>query len=323
MLCEARKRAPAVFERPLVPPLIVVGLPRSGTTVLHRALAADPEHRGIPYWELMHPFARVLPSADPARLRRWVDRKLAVRARVIPESDRQHYLRAETPEECTFMLGLTFTSLVFWMFAPVFGYLQWFLSQDRAKVYLEYRELLQIFQASTERRLVLKAPEHASALGSLLAAIPEAMIVQTHRHPAEVCLSLDSLLFSNHRSLVERIDTPRLAAANVELVERFVERNLAERRAFPSAVHDVLYSSLVADPLEAVKGVYDRFRLPWSQDLEAGLAAHLGDNAPGKHGWHRYRASDYGHSEAALRRRFDGYLARYELQPERRGAAAV
>ncbi len=111
LLTEARKRSPDVFERPLSPPIIVLGLPRSGTTFLHRMLAADPAHRAIPLWELVYP----LPddssaNGNPDRRRSLVEQRVESRRKLTPDIDRKHFTRADTPEECIWLLAATFVS---------------------------------------------------------------------------------------------------------------------------------------------------------------------------------------------------------------------
>jgi hypothetical protein len=106
--------------------------------------------------------------------------------KVAPMLDSKHHIDADEPEECVFLLDSSLMSPTFWMFAPVYGYLAWFLEQDQGPAYRVYREHLQIFQAETPgKRLTMKAPAHTPQLEAILAAIPEAMI-QTHRDPVEV-----------------------------------------------------------------------------------------------------------------------------------------
>lgn len=177
---EARKTRPEVFRAPLVPPLIVVGLPRSGTTHLHRLLALAADARVLAFWELRKPM--VGPGPD--------DRRATVAARfarvkqLAPEMDARHKTGPDEPEECMMLLDSTMVSLTFWVFAPVYGYLEWLVHQDAGPLYKVYREHLQLFQTeSPGRRLTLKAPVHTAFLDALVAAVPEAMIVQTHREP--------------------------------------------------------------------------------------------------------------------------------------------
>jgi Sulfotransferase family len=151
LLTESCKRTPDFFQRPLKPPIIVLGLPRSGTTLLHRLLAMDPAHRAVPWWEL----ARPVPGPDserlPDRRRQVFQKKLHRRQKAMPDLDRKHYTRVDTPEECIWLLASSFLSPLFWAFAPVYGYLDCYKNQDRLQAYYEYRQLLQVLQGQIRR----------------------------------------------------------------------------------------------------------------------------------------------------------------------------
>jgi hypothetical protein len=105
----------------------VTGLPRSGTTLLHRMLAADPAHYGPPYWELAR---SVVPPGWPDHRRWYAAMTLGLRGLLARDLDRKHFVAVDTPEEDLHTLGATFQSWYYWMAAPVYGYLDWYLSQD-------------------------------------------------------------------------------------------------------------------------------------------------------------------------------------------------
>lgn len=158
LLTEAQRRTPELFARPLIPPLIVLGLPHSGTTFLHRLLAEDPAHHAPRHWELSSPLP--LPGKRDNR-RRKAERFLRVRQFLTNDLDDKHFIAADAPEEDLFTLGATFEAWYFWMVAPVYGYLEWYLTQDHERKYREYRAWLQVLQAEHPgRRLVLKSPPH-------------------------------------------------------------------------------------------------------------------------------------------------------------------
>jgi hypothetical protein len=312
LLTEARKRTPEVFQRPLVPPIIVLGLPRSGTTFLHRMLASDPAHRAIPLWELVRPLPGGGSSGGPDRRREIVQQKLESRQTLAPDLDRKHYTRVDTPEECIWLLAATFVSPIFWVLAPVYGYLEWYKDQNRLQAYQEYRLLLQVLQAGDPtRRLALKAPAHTGALDALLKTIPDALLIQTHRNPVEASNSLNSLFYSLHSAVTERVDAPRMAQALLSLQQHEIERNLAARDGHPGAVFDVYYDQLVADPIGTVRGVYDHFGLAWSEAYEEQLVTYLRKNPKGKYGPHRYASVDFGQSDKAIAERFAAYSERF------------
>lgn len=309
LFAEARKRSPQRFTRPLIPPIIILGLPRSGTTLLHRLLALDPAHRGVPLWELLRPF----PAGRPDWRRLDVAWRAGLQRALTPELDRKHFVRPDSPEECIWIQSLTFVSVSFWVLAPVYGYLEWYSERDRRAAYREYRLLLDVLQATDpERRLVLKAPAHTGALGILGETVPDALLIQTHRDPVVACTSLNSLTYSTHASVSDALDVHRMAEANVGFLARELGRNLAARDAAP-AVHDVHYEELIRDPVGTVKRIYTRFGLEWSEAYEARLLAYLREHPREEHGRHTYRARDFGQTEAAIAERFAAYSERFGL----------
>lgn len=311
LLTEARKRTPDIFERPLISPIIVLGLPRSGTTFLHRLLTLDPYHRGVPLWELVRPLPAF--GGEPDRRRQEVARRLESRQKLVPDLDRKHFTRADSPEECIWLLAATLVSPIFWVLAPVYGYLEWYEGQDRLQAYREYRWLLQVLQAvDPTRRLTLKAPAHTGALGVLLETIPNALLVQTHRNPVEASNSLNSLFYSLHSAVSsKRPDVRRMAEANLSLQEREIALNLTARDAHPGAVFDVHYERLVSDPVGTVRGIYDHYELAWSETFEERLGYYVRENPRGRQGPHRYTSGDFGQTDGAIAERFATYSQRF------------
>jgi len=314
LLTDACKRTPAVFQRPLKPPIIVLGLPRSGTTLLHRLLAMDPAHRAVPWWELARPVPGADSDGQPDRRRQVLQKKLHRRQKAMPDYDRKHYTRVDTPEECIWLLASTFLSPLYWAFAPVYGYLDWYKNQDRLQAYYEYRQLLQVLQAADPaRRLALKSSTHTGAVEALLQTVPGALLIQTHRNPAEATVSLASLFYSAHNKMTERLDVGRMTEALLSFHERQIARNLAARDAHPGVILDVYYDRLVADPVGAVRDIYDHYDLAWSEEFAKRLNYYVRQNPRGKHGAHRYAPEDFGQTGEAISERFTAYIERFEL----------
>jgi len=311
LLIEAQKRMPEVFAAPLIPPLIVLGLPRSGTTYLHRLLAEDPAHHAPPFWELVRPLPQ---PGRPDDRREVIARELVWRKRVAPELDRKHFITADTPEECLFMLGATFEALLFWVLAPVYSYVTWYLEQDHERKYKEYRAWLQVLQAATPgKRLVMKAPEHTGALAALLRAVPEAHVVQTHRDPTRAYASFNSLMATTHATSSSHPDVKRMAEWNLRLLENEISRNLAARANGAHAVHDVWYDDLVGSPVDTVQGVYNHFGLNVSEAYSDRLSKYVHEHPREKHGQHRYTADEFGVSDGQVRERLATYCERFNL----------
>jgi hypothetical protein len=312
LLTEACKRSPEIFRKSLKPPIIVLGLPRSGTTFLHRLLAMDPTHRAVPWWELARPLPGLNGESD--RRRQIFQKKLSRLQKLTPDLDSKHYTRVDTPEECIWLLASTFLSPLFWALAPVYGYLDWYMNQDRLQAYYEYRLLLQVLQdADPTRRLVLKSSTHTGAVETLLQTIPGSILIQTHRNPVETTASLASLFYSLHSRTTERLDVRRMTEAILSFHEHQIARNLQARDVHPGALFDVYYDRLVADPIGTVRDIYDHYGLAWSEEFEGRLNYYLRQNPRGKHGAHLYAPENFGQTRDTISERFAAYIERFEL----------
>jgi hypothetical protein len=297
-------------ETTLVPPIIVSGMPRSGTTFLHRLLAEVPGARALKLWEVQRPYR---PAHGPDRRRAQTIAALRTIRLATRDLDAKHFLDVDEPEECMFLLDDTFQSMSFWVIAPVFGYLEWYRSLDMAGPYRSYRQQLEWFQAETpDRRLTLKAPVHTPHLDALVANVPEALLVQTHRNPVEVLASMCSLMLSVHSLVSEELDVPRMIERNLAMMDLFQDRSMAIRDRLPDgAVFDVRYDELLADPVDVVRRIHAHFSLPFDGEAEARLRSYAALHPQGHKGVHRYASSDLGVDLDALRARYRPYVERY------------
>ncbi len=315
-LIEIRKKEPEIFQKPLLPPLIITGLARSGTTFLHNMLALDPTHRALPQWLLVRPFPERYGTGngpDPRVVK--MEQGLRFRQPLLPGIDSIHYMRADTPEECILAMGLTFNSLIFGTLLPVSGYMEWYLQQeDTFQKYREYRWLLQFFQSQEpEQRLTLKAPAHTGNLAALLQAVPNALVIQTHRDPVACISSVCSLLYTFHRAVANEIDLLRMTSLTIRTYESWFRRNLAFRVTHAGVVYDVLYDSLVSDPIGTVQGIYSHYGMPWTDAYASALDDFVHRNPKDKHGKHQYAASDFGLTEVEIATRLQFYSEHFGL----------
>jgi hypothetical protein len=234
---------------------------------------------------------------------------------MLPGLDVKHYTRADTPEECIMALGLTFNSLIFGTLFPVFGYMDWYLEEsNNFQKYQEYRWLLQVFQSyETGQRLILKAPAHTGNLDALTHAIPQAMVIQTHRDPVACVSSVCSLVYTFYRAVSSEIDIKRVTDQTMRLYEGWFRRSISYRASHPEVVYDVYFDSLVSDPIGTVKDIYSHFGLPWTENYEADLKKFVQENPKDKHGEHHYTASDFGLDEKEISDRFQFYTEHFGL----------
>lgn len=307
-LVHLRKTRPELFERPLNRPLIVVGLPRSGTTFLHRLLVDLPGHRGLRTWEIRRPFPPV-GGADRRRTEAAIALWL-LRARA-PELDAKHVLDVDAAEECVGLFDASLWTPSLWRLAACRSYLSWYLAQDPAPGYAVYRQLLQVFQdRHPDARLTLKLPNHLGFVGPLLAAIPEALVVQTHRDPVPVIASYNSLMHSVHgvgSPHVRRAVTGRDA---LEMWGTLADRCVAQRAALPEGrVLDVDYRALIADPVGQVRAIHTHFGLPFDDALAERVQRMVDARPQNKHGKHVYALEDAALDADEVAARFGSYAA--------------
>lgn len=292
------------FHTPVQPPIMVVGPPRSGTTLLHRLLALDPRHRGMPAYAVFYPF----PWQSAAIRRQRARASLALIAAAAPDLASKHEMHADAAEECTLVMAQSFQSAAWWGIGPVYGYMEWLQAQDAARAYDEYASFLPLFQsADPQRRLVLKSPLHVGHVDQLHRVAPQAALVQTHRDPAAVVSSLTSLTLSFHR-LVSEPDAARLARFHLDLQAEAMRHNLAQKAALPGLVCDVFYPDLVADPCGTVRAVYEQIGLDWPTGMDARIDSYLEQDRRERRARHRHSAHEFGIDRAQIHRAFADYL---------------
>jgi Sulfotransferase family len=239
---------PQVAEVPVQRPVVVVGLPRTGTSLLHALLASAPGHRAALMWELLapvpvgpgpgafHPDRRI----RGAELLTWFSRQVAPSMRVV------HPLDAHGPEECVFALP---HSMVYYARARMPGYLDWYARRDATPDYAYLRQQLQILQWDQPPcRWVLKSPFHLWNLGALLRVFPDATIIWTHRDPGVAIASWCSLAEITMTFHNRQVDLRLLGQDWVQLWAQAVARGTAARAAAAAPFLDVPYTQLSAEP---------------------------------------------------------------------------
>jgi hypothetical protein len=318
-LVSDRSRYAGIAEQVIRRPLVIVGLPRTGSTALHHLLAQDPGNRVAQAWEVMAPSPppeRARYETDPriARARRelhWLD-QLAPAFRAI------HPLGARLPLECLAITSYAFLSQRFHTMYRVPSYQQWLLAGHHARpAYEMHRRVLQHLQwRAPAERWVLKAPSHVFGFADLLRVYPDALIVQTHRDPLTVLASVASLTavlrgaFSDQVDLAEigREVTRHWADGLARVVQASRDGTVPPDRCF-----DLPYQELVADPLGAVRRIYEHFRLPLTTEATVRMRRYLGRNPKDKHGPHHYSLEMFGLDRDDLAARFRAYREDFEL----------
>jgi hypothetical protein len=227
-----------------------------------------------------------------------------------------HYIAADQVEECWQLLRQSMRSVSYECLAHLPGYSAWLRGQDWTAAYRRHRRNLQLIGLpDAGRRWVLKNPSHLFALDALLAAYPDALIVQTHRAPRTAIASACSLAAQASEGWSARFTGEAIGRDQLELWASGLELFTAARaRGDPARFCDVDYDQLVADPVGTVEGVYARFGLPFGgAAADAVRALHAGSAAGGPGGGsgaggHRYALADFGLTAGQVDERFSGYL---------------
>jgi hypothetical protein len=308
---DARKTRPEVLAAPLRPPLLVVGLPRTGTTMLHRLLSLVDGMRALSTWEVRQPLPRSQP--DLRRDLAWLEIQAFKWA--APGIDAKHRVDANDPEECQFLLDPSLASPSFWCLAPVFSYLDWLLEHDMTGPYARYGELLKHLQAQDPgRRMVLKAPCHTPFIDVLAGQVPDVMLVQTHRNPVRVTSSVNSLIASFHSAVCDTPDLGRMARSNVRMLEHMANHNIGARQRLPGdAILDVYFEDLVGDPIGTVRRIHEAYDLELTEDDVHRIEVYLSRRHRHRFGKHVHRTEDFEMTEDELVGTFAPYNERFEI----------
>ncbi len=317
-LIEDRKRYPGIADERIEAPLIVVGFPRSGTTLLHALLARAPGNRAPLYWEVARPSPPPsLAGAGDPRIgegTRDIERWLADYGGFIAQHP---YFDAGglTPMECESLLVYDLRNPYPTFFSKVPYGQPWAAAGTDDEYYAAHRRLLQHLQFGGPRdRWVLKGVEHQFRLSALLAAYPDALLVWPHRDPVEVfgsLLAVTSLVFRHSGSPLPE-DRREFGLRLLDNLQRRVEKALADPSAGSDSVCHVGYRDLAADPVAVVRAVYKHFGLPLG-GVEPAVRAWLEDpgNRGDRFGKWTYDLAGYGISAAEVSERFTGYRERF------------
>ena len=298
---------PEILTRPLPRPILITGLQRTGTTVLHRLLAADPRLRALRSWEALNPAPmRGAPTVDP-RPRAAAQAERALRW-LSPDFFAVHPVEAEAPEEEVLLLDHAFLSTVAEATLRVPTFSAWLEEQDQTPAYVMMRQLLQIltWQRGPER-WVLKTPHHLEWLDVVARVFPDALIVMTHRDPTVTLASFCSMVAHGRGVMSDEVDPQEIGRDWLRKVGRMIDRSMAARSGLQ--VVDVHYDTIVADPARVVRQICEAADLepPSVAEVQARMAAMPKD----RHGVHRYALEDFGLTRGQVEDRFAAYRAQH------------
>ena len=311
------KRYPEIAQEEIAPPLVIVGLPRTGTTKLHRLLSRDPRFYWMAWWESIYPvpFPNEPVEQPEARIKQ-ARADVAMMTTAMPKLMAIHPMDADAADEEVMLMEHSFLS-AFNAYADVPDYMAWLDKQDQRPAYRYLVRMLQFLQwQKRERsviaeRWVLKAPHHLLRMDVLLEMFPGVQVIQTHRDPLTSIPSIASFIHTLWCIYSDNAD-PRAAGREWnELMRRALTHTMKVRPRAPRQFLDVNFKDTVQRPLDVVQQVYAFLELPLSAEIEADMRAWLAEDEKKHQGGHEYTAQQFGLSEEQIRRDFAEYRAKH------------
>ncbi len=294
------RRYPEIERQPITAPIFIIGMPRTGTTILHELLMHDPANRIPLTWETDFPCPPPESATyhDDPRIEK-VQSILDRSESLIPDFKRMHRMGAELPQECVRIMTPEFASMAFMITYRVPSYGRWLIENfDWTHTYAAHRRFLQVLQwRCPGERWILKTPAHLWALPALLAEYPDARLIQTHRDPLRILGSITSL-GTTLRTMSSRNPDPQAVAEewsawNANALDAAVDARESGLLS-PNNVIDIHFAEFVADPIASTRRIYDKFGIYHSTETGRLMRAYLDANPSDKHGAHEYNFADTG-----------------------------
>jgi hypothetical protein len=303
------RQRPECLDQPIPAPLVVTGIPRTGSTALHKLLSMDPQLIGTPMPRPPRQTWRDNPQfrAAVANQEAFLDAVPALRV--------SHEVKADEVDECLNLLAQSFLSHYPATGYGLPGYDRWWWNRDETTSYRRYADNLRLIGADdVGKRWLLKNPGHITHLDALLAVFPDACIIQTHRDPAKCIPSVCGVIWPARCFFQARQTDPReIGPRELRLWAESAERAQRVRAARPERFFDVRFSDFRQDPMAVVRAIYRHFGLDLGEEAEQRMRQWLGANPQHKHGRHEYSAEQFGLSDEAIHERFADYMARHDL----------
>lgn len=313
------RRYPEIAEIPIEDPLVIVGLPRTGTTMLQRTLAVDPRFYSAAWWETRFPGP--LPDetlAVPSRRIAQARAEVELMAEVIPQILAIHPLDAMLCDEEFMLMEHSFMCAMD-AYVNVPSYTRWLDQQDQRPVYTQLKKMLQFLQwqkgqrgEPAGQRWLLKAPQHLHTLHLLLDVFPEAQVILTHREPAQTIPSMASMAHTLWQMYSDNPDPKTAGKQWNQRMARGIRHTMQVREQHaPERFLDIHFADTVSQPLHVLEKVYAFANLPFTDKARADALAWLAQNSREKRASHDYSLERFGLNEAQMTQDYSEYRARH------------
>jgi hypothetical protein len=315
------RRHSEILSLEVASPIVIMGLPRTGTSHLHSLIAQDPGLRSLPYWESLEPLPpsgyEPRPGAPDPRIKR-CERALRLIHYAMPLFPLMHELTPEALHEEIQLLAVDFSTMLFEWNYQVPSYRDWYLASDQTGAYRYLRVMLQVLQwLRGGKRWVLKTPQHIEQIRPLLNVFPDVKVIQTHRDPVRVTASFCTMYAYAQRLHTGSVDAVRIGRYWADRIERMLNASVDDRHLIPDdQVFDVRFHEFMADDMAMVERVLEFAEQPLTDAARRAIRSHMKANPRGKHGTVRYRLEDFGIDPSERRKALRRYRERFEVPDE-------
>ncbi len=311
------KAHPEILDEQIVKPIIVLGLPRTGTTKLQRILSADPQAQGMLYWKMMNPAP--FDDEEPGNPKGRIEAAQAVVAMLteqFPGFIARHPTEALQPDEEVLLMQGSFQCVVTWLFARTTSFYDHVMNGDPRPLYQYLRGQMQYLQwqdgGARGRGWVLKSPCHTGLIDNLLETFPDAVLVHCHRDVNQLLPSIAGLVEEMRRIHSDHVDRKVLGEEMLDYFGRSMDRYLELRdRLPPDRILDVRFDEVTDQALDVVRRIYARAGRVLTPEAARLIEAWEEERPAHYLGTYRYSAEDYGYAPGVIDQRFAAYGERF------------
>jgi hypothetical protein len=311
-------RHPEIRDIEIERPIIIAGLPRTGTTHLHNLLAADPALRSLPYWESLEPVLADVeqPAAgesDPRRAR--TDAGLLFLDAAAPHFKRMHEMTVDHVHEEIQLLAMDYSSMLFETTSAMPSLRDDYLARDQTQHYEYMKTVLKVLTwLRGGERWVLKSPQHIEQFGPLMAAFPDATVLVTHREPVAVTVSMSTMIAYTARMHLDPVDPIRLGTYWADRIERMLSACARDREIVPADQSmDIIFDDFMADDIATIERIYQLADQDLDDHARTAIADYRRTHQRDRYGRVVYEPAALGidpdERRAALRPYTDRFLA--------------
>jgi hypothetical protein len=314
------KQHPAVAAERIERPLVVLGLPRTGTSLASYLLDQDPERRSLLTWEAENSVPPASPDTlrtDPRCLKKKAELDALAEGLTAANIPMVHWDEADGPTECTFVQNQDFKAYLWEAFMPTSAYADWLLDADMTSAYAYERSVLQLLQSRAPGAWSLKMPSHAVHIETLLTTFPDARIIWAHRDPFKAAASFLRLNYLSRAVLGADIDLTDVVSNVLRQLQAHIARPLrARQRVGDVRFFDLHYAALIRDPIGVMRSLYEWAGDELTPSTEAAMRRWLERNPQDRFGVQPYSLEGSGVTIADLEPVFDQYLSTFDVELE-------